>query len=94
MPQEVLDALPSDGPAPWQRPTQTTPLESRDSTIDQSASLPLILRLVAASVDISARAGQIIRHVSGMEDLGVVDKGVNDLQTQADRYVCSMIREI
>ena len=71
MPEEVLQALPTDGPAPWQ-------------TIDYS-SKPLIAQLVAASVNIALKSGQIIRSIMSQGDLGIVEKGVNDLQTQADR---------
>ena len=46
---------------------------------------PLILRLVAASVSISHRAGRIIRDIMKKGELGVVVKGKNDFQTEADR---------
>jgi len=50
-----------------------------------ASSLPVVLRLVAASVNISHRAGRIIRDVMNKGELGIVSKGKNDLQTEADR---------
>ena len=47
---------------------------------------PLITRLVAASVNIALKSGDIIRDILRAGDLGIVEKtGANDLQTQADR---------
>ncbi|CAG5121758.1 unnamed protein product [Candidula unifasciata] len=48
---------------------------------------PLIMRILAASVAVSHRAGNIIRDILKAGDLGIVDKGKNDLQTEADRAV-------
>ncbi|XP_059488072.1 3'(2'),5'-bisphosphate nucleotidase 1 [Neocloeon triangulifer] len=48
-------------------------------------SAPLILRIVASSVSAANQAGKIIRDVMSKGELGIVDKGVNDLQTEADR---------
>lgn len=48
-------------------------------------SAPLILRLVASSITAVNRAGKIIRDVMSQGDLGIVEKGKNDLQTEADR---------
>nr|CAD7197265.1 unnamed protein product [Timema douglasi] len=48
-------------------------------------SAPLILRLVASSVTAATRAGKIIRDIMSEGDLGIVEKGKNDLQTEADR---------
>lgn len=48
---------------------------------------PFIMRLMASSVSIAAFAGSIIRKVLRSGKLGIIDKGVNDLQTQADRSV-------
>ncbi|XP_074648322.1 3'(2'),5'-bisphosphate nucleotidase 1-like [Tubulanus polymorphus] len=45
----------------------------------------LVLRIVSASVAISHRAGKIIRDVMSKGQLGIVEKGVNDVQTEADR---------
>ncbi len=45
----------------------------------------MVLRIVAASVCISHRAGRIIRDIMNQGDLGIVTKGKNDFQTEADR---------
>lgn len=50
-----------------------------------SQQAPLILRLVASSIKVANRAGDIIRNVMSKGDLGIVEKGRNDLQTEADR---------
>ncbi|XP_052275889.1 3'(2'),5'-bisphosphate nucleotidase 1-like isoform X2 [Dreissena polymorpha] len=51
-----------------------------------SESVPLLMRLVSASVSVSYRAARIARDVLIKGDLGIVDKGgKNDLQTEADR---------
>ncbi|VDL98171.1 unnamed protein product [Schistocephalus solidus] len=46
---------------------------------------PLIMRLMASSVTLAKEAASIIRKVCSGGKLGIVEKGVNDLQTQADR---------
>ena len=48
-------------------------------------SAALITRLVASSVTAATRAGKIIRDVMSKGELNIVDKGKNDLQTEADR---------
>ncbi|XP_017768532.1 PREDICTED: 3'(2'),5'-bisphosphate nucleotidase 1 [Nicrophorus vespilloides] len=48
-------------------------------------SAPLVLRLIASSVTAAARAGKIIRDVMSRGELGIIEKGKNDLQTEADR---------
>lgn len=48
---------------------------------------PFIMRLMASSVSIANYSGKIIRNILETGQLGVVDKGVNDFQTQADRSV-------
>nr|XP_022330205.1 3'(2'),5'-bisphosphate nucleotidase 1-like [Crassostrea virginica] len=45
----------------------------------------LVMRIVSASVAVSNRASNIIRNVLTKGDLGIVEKGKNDLQTEADR---------
>ncbi|XP_022913032.1 3'(2'),5'-bisphosphate nucleotidase 1 isoform X2 [Onthophagus taurus] len=45
----------------------------------------LVMRLLASSVVVANRAGKIIRDVMSRGDLGIVEKGKNDLQTEADR---------
>lgn len=51
------------------------------------AAHPLLLKLVASSVRIADRAGTIVRNIMSAGNLGIVDKGINDLQTEADRSV-------
>ncbi|XP_049788643.1 3'(2'),5'-bisphosphate nucleotidase 1 [Schistocerca nitens] len=48
-------------------------------------SIPLLLRIVASSVNVANRAGKIIRDIMSQGELGIVEKGKNDLQTEADR---------
>lgn len=51
-----------------------------------AASAPLVMRIVASSIQIAGRAGRIIRDVLAKGDLGIVEKdGKDDLQTEADR---------
>ncbi|VVC27269.1 Inositol monophosphatase, conserved site,Inositol monophosphatase-like,Inositol [Cinara cedri] len=45
----------------------------------------LVCKLLASAVSISHKAGKIIRDVMKKGDLGIIDKGENDLQTEADR---------
>lgn len=45
----------------------------------------LVMRILSASVAVSNRASNIIRNVLTKGDLGIVEKGKNDLQTEADR---------
>lgn len=49
----------------------------------QSASL--LSRIVASSITATVRAGKIIRDVMSHGGLNIVEKGKNDLQTEADR---------
>ncbi|ELT98080.1 hypothetical protein CAPTEDRAFT_156570 [Capitella teleta] len=50
------------------------------------SSAPLLLRLVANSVSISHRVGNIVRDIMKKGELGIIDKGgKNDFQTEADR---------
>lgn len=51
------------------------------------SSSPLLMRLLSASVGLSHRAGKIIRDIIKTGDLGIHDKGFDDLQTEADRSV-------
>lgn len=54
---------------------------------------PLLTRLVATSVTAACQAGKIIRDVFIRADLNIVDKGDNDLQTEADRSAQNCIIE-
>ncbi|XP_059610572.1 3'(2'),5'-bisphosphate nucleotidase 1 [Phlebotomus argentipes] len=49
------------------------------------AQHPLLMRVVALSINAANRAGEIIREVMNKGELGIVDKGKDDLQTEADR---------
>lgn len=49
----------------------------------QSASL--LSRILASSISAATRAGKIIRDVMSHGGLNIIDKGKNDLQTEADR---------
>uniref|UniRef100_A0A182QXQ2 3'(2'),5'-bisphosphate nucleotidase 1 n=1 Tax=Anopheles farauti TaxID=69004 RepID=A0A182QXQ2_9DIPT len=53
--------------------------------IAMATSAPLVMRLVGSSIKIANRAGKIIRDVMCRGDLGIVEKGKDDLQTEADR---------
>ncbi|KAL7728217.1 hypothetical protein ACLKA6_005634 [Drosophila palustris] len=50
-----------------------------------TTSTPLIMKIMALSINTARRAGVIIRDVLKQGDLGIVDKGKNDPQTEADR---------
>ncbi|KAL8614589.1 hypothetical protein ACOMHN_049402 [Nucella lapillus] len=50
-----------------------------------STSAPLIMRILAASASVSNRAANIIRDIMKKGELGIVEKGKNDFQTEADR---------
>ncbi|CAH2983429.1 unnamed protein product [Chilo suppressalis] len=50
-----------------------------------SNSAPLIVRLLASSVSVANRAGKIVRDVMSKGELGIVEKGKDDYQTEADR---------
>ncbi|XP_045776717.1 3'(2'),5'-bisphosphate nucleotidase 1 isoform X2 [Maniola jurtina] len=50
-----------------------------------STTVPLIVRLLASSVSVAGRAGKIVRDVMSKGELGIVEKGKDDYQTEADR---------
>ncbi|XP_013170523.1 PREDICTED: 3'(2'),5'-bisphosphate nucleotidase 1 isoform X1 [Papilio xuthus] len=50
-----------------------------------STSVPLIVKLLASSVSVANRAGKIVRDVMSKGELGIVEKGKDDYQTEADR---------
>ena len=73
---------------PVGRPTITLDsLNDASRSLDEqdTANLPLLIRLVSHCVCIAARAGDIIRSVSQQKELGIVEKDVHELQTEADR---------
>lgn len=43
------------------------------------------MQLISASVAVVSRAGSIIKDIMKKGELGIVEKGLNDLQTEADR---------
>jgi 3'(2'), 5'-bisphosphate nucleotidase len=50
-----------------------------------------MLRLISSAVSIAARAGGEVRRITKSGVLGVVDKGIHDYQTEADRVAQRMI---
>ncbi|KAL0869078.1 hypothetical protein ABMA27_007388 [Loxostege sticticalis] len=50
-----------------------------------SSTVPLVVRLLASSVSVANRAGKIVRDVMSKGELGIVEKGKDDYQTEADR---------
>jgi 3'(2'), 5'-bisphosphate nucleotidase len=52
---------------------------------------PVMLSLIASAVSIAARAGAEVRKITKSGVLGVVDKGIQDYQTEADRVAQRMI---
>ncbi|XP_055616639.1 3'(2'),5'-bisphosphate nucleotidase 1 [Toxorhynchites rutilus septentrionalis] len=50
-----------------------------------TSTAPLVMRIMASSIQIAGRAGRIIRDVMSKGDLGIVEKAKDDLQTEADR---------
>lgn len=54
-------------------------------------SQPVMLRLISSAVSIASRAGSEVRRISKTGQLGVIDKGVQDFQTEADRTAQRMI---
>nr|XP_021186363.2 3'(2'),5'-bisphosphate nucleotidase 1 isoform X3 [Helicoverpa armigera] len=50
-----------------------------------TANVPLIVRVLASSVSVANRAGKIVRDVMSKGELGIVEKGKDDYQTEADR---------
>jgi 3'(2'), 5'-bisphosphate nucleotidase len=49
------------------------------------AQAPLLMRVVGLSINAANQAGKIIREVMRKGELGIVEKGKDDLQTEADR---------
>lgn len=52
---------------------------------------PIMLRLIASAVNVAKKAGDEVRNITKTGLLGVVDKGVEDFQTEADRIAQRMI---
>ncbi|RWS10277.1 bisphosphate nucleotidase 1-like protein [Dinothrombium tinctorium] len=53
--------------------------------------MSLLIKLISASVSVANKAGSIIREIMRKGDLNIVDKGINDLQTEADRRAQRLI---
>lgn len=54
-------------------------------------SKPLMLKLLASAVGVAKRAGSEVRRITKTGSLGVIDKGVQDFQTEADRTAQRLI---
>ncbi|XP_078034236.1 3'(2'),5'-bisphosphate nucleotidase 1 [Augochlora pura] len=54
-------------------------------TQDMAQTASIVSRIVASSISATVRAGKIIRDVMSHGGLNIVEKGKNDLQTEADR---------
>ncbi|CAK1550508.1 unnamed protein product [Leptosia nina] len=54
-------------------------------TKKMSQTVPLIVRLLASSVSVANRAGKIVRDIMSKGELGIIEKGKDDYQTEADR---------
>lgn len=54
-------------------------------------SQPAMLRLISSAVSVASRAGAEVRRITRTGQLDVVDKGVQDYQTEADRVAQRMI---
>lgn len=52
---------------------------------------PVMLQLISSAVSIAKRAGSEVRRITKTGALGVVDKGVHDYQTEADRVAQRLI---
>lgn len=52
---------------------------------------PDMLRILSSAVSIAAKAGVEVRRIVKSGQLGVVDKGIEDYQTEADRTVQRMV---
>lgn len=52
---------------------------------------PVMLRLISCAVRIASSAGEVVRNITNSGNLNVVDKGVQDFQTEADRTAQRLI---
>lgn len=57
----------------------------------ENVETPVMLKLISTAVSIARRAGSEVRRITKSGVLGVVDKGVQDYQTEADRVAQRMI---
>lgn len=54
-------------------------------------SKPAMLRIISSAIGVATRAGAEVRQITRTGKLGIVDKGVCDYQTEADRRAQRMI---
>lgn len=59
--------------------------------MDTSKQKPVMLRLIASAVSVATRAGEEVKRITKTGELGLVDKGGRDYQTEADRTAQRMI---
>ena len=57
-----------------------------------AADIPILVRVLALSVRVARRAGCIIREVQAKGKLDIVEKGIDDPQTIADRRSEGFVR--
>lgn len=55
------------------------------------SSKPAMLRIISSAIVVATRAGAEVRQITKTGKLGIVDKGVHDYQTEADRRAQRMI---
>ncbi|CRL01275.1 CLUMA_CG014299, isoform A [Clunio marinus] len=70
----------------WGRVEWAHDLNQQDLQMAQNSAL--IMRIMASSITVAEKAGEVIRDIMSRGELGVVDKGLNtdfDPQTEADR---------
>ncbi|CAF0788268.1 unnamed protein product [Rotaria sordida] len=60
-------------------------LNKKKITMTTSHSIPVLMRILSASLTLAKRAGQLIKDVQMSGSLDIVEKGHNDPQTIADR---------
>ena len=64
---------------------------SIDAQIHSTTDHPLMQRILSSAIPIIRRAGEVARRIQRLGNLKVVDKGVNDFQTAADRLAQACI---
>jgi len=70
----------------WSLILAQEPRVSMSSVSSVSGQPPALIRVLASSVAIADKAGDIVRNIFSAGQLGIVEKtGADDLQTQADR---------
>ena len=64
---------------------------SIDAHLTTTTDHPVMLRILSSAIPIIRRAGEVARRIQRLGNLHVVDKGVNDFQTAADRLAQACI---